>query len=121
MQQTQTLPTGCSPRRLNKKEIALLLKKARFVLRHPACDIRSAPKSGDLARILIITPRAMGNAVKRNLVRRRIKSLFYEKKWYSGDHDWLIYAKKPITQLSFKQLQELISTAIAPISDVPAA
>src|SRR4051794_37432617 len=91
--------------RFYKKEIDLLLSTARRKCRYQGLDIRLAPKGGECARILVITPRKSGNAPQRNKIRRRIKALFYEEKLYQGDQDWIIFVKKEAQQHDFQQLK----------------
>ena len=70
--------------RLTALERRNLLKSARLVHRQAELDIRSLPRDSDSSRlpgrILIITPRKVGNAPQRNLLRRRLKAIFREEK-----------------------------------------
>jgi ribonuclease P protein component len=76
-------------------------------------DIRLAPKFLSRARILIVTPRACGNAPKRNRIRRRIKSIFYEQQYYEQAYDWIILVRKEAIMLEFDQLKALMAQALA--------
>ena len=52
-----------------------------------------SPRQKDSARILIVTPRASGSAPERNLIKRRLRSLFYENKMYDGPYDCAMIIK----------------------------
>jgi ribonuclease P protein component len=105
--------------RWKKDEIKRALNKARLIFKNQYIDIRSTPKSGTLARLLIVTPRASGNAVERNQFRRRVRSLFYELNLSQGTYDWIIFAKPQVTKLSFTELRvifgELARSLSAPV------
>ena len=59
-----------------KSEIRMLFKTARTVYHQNGLTIKQAPKNGEHARILIVTPRKSGNAPERNLIRTKIKKYF---------------------------------------------
>jgi ribonuclease P protein component len=62
-----------------------------------------------IARVLIVAWR-VGN-VGRNLIRRRIKSIFYEEKLFTFGFDCVVIAYKKIVMLSFDQLKHLLLSA----------
>lgn len=94
--------------KFTKREIDYLFKHARRVFRNEACTILLAPRQGESARILIVASRKVGNAPQRNLIRRRIKSIFYEEKLYERVVDCVIIAQKKLTELSFDELKSII-------------
>lgn len=94
--------------KFTKREIDYLFRHARRVLRNEACTILLAPRQADFGRILIVASRKVGNAPERNLIRRRIKSIFYEEKLFEGNFDWAVIAQKKLTEFSFDQLKTLI-------------
>lgn len=100
-------------------ERTLLLTKARLIHRQPELDIRYRqrdPKSSCLpGRLLVITSRKIGNAVKRNLLRRRLKAIFYEEKLFSYSYDVVIYSRKCSTDLSFQELKSILLQAFSQI------
>ena len=102
--------------KFTKREIDNLFKQSRRVLRNALCTILIAPRQVDFGRALIVTSRKVGNAPERNLIRRRIKSIFYEEKLYDRTVDCVIIAQKKINELSFDQLKELILGVYAKIS-----
>ena len=98
--------------RFSKKEIEQIFKKARRVVQQDGFTFLLAPRLKDFGRILIITSRKVGNAPVRNKLRRQLKSIFYEKKLYEQDWDWIILTKPESTKLSFSQLSDLIDQAV---------
>jgi ribonuclease P protein component len=94
--------------KFTKREIDHLYKHARRVFRDGSCTILLAPQQEDFARALIITSRKVGNAPERNLIRRRIKSIFYEEKLYERGFDCAFIAQKKATALSFDQLKTIM-------------
>lgn len=63
----------------NRKEVALFFKNARRIAVNDAFTILAAPRVHTFARILIITPRAIGTSVARHRLRRRLKHIFYQE------------------------------------------
>ena len=102
--------------KFTKREIDHLFKHARRVFRDGSCTILLAPRQADFARVLIITSRKVGNAPERNLIRRRIKSIFYEEKLYELGFDCAFIAQKKATELSFDQLKSMLVGVYAKIS-----
>jgi ribonuclease P protein component len=101
-----------STNRITAQERKRLLRYARLIHRQDELDIRSLPRdsnSSPLAgRILIITPRKVGNAPERNLIRRRCKAIFREEKVGIALQDFLIYCRKGSADLTFQDLKEVI-------------
>ena len=48
------------------------------------------------AKILIVTPKKIGSAPVRNLLKRRLKSIFYEEKLYERPTPTLSSARKEV-------------------------
>lgn len=94
--------------KFTKREIDHLFKHARRVFRSPACTILLAPRQGEFGRVLIVASRKVGNAPERNLIRRRIKAIFYEEKLYDRSFDCVIIAQKKLTDFSFDELKKLV-------------
>src|SRR5207249_154824 len=74
----------------SQAEAALFFCTAQRVLRHPAFDILVARRTGERAKLVVVTPRRVGNAPQRNTVRRRIKALFHEERPLSEQYDCAI-------------------------------
>lgn len=84
-----------------KEEISRLFSRATSILISPEFDIRQAPASLSYGRLLIIIPKRVGSAPQRNLIRRRIKALFYENGWYNLSKDTIIFVKPKATLLDW--------------------
>jgi len=98
--------------RFSKKETSELFKKVKRISRHPAFDVSCAPATKDFGRILVVTPKRIAKAVKRNLTRRRIKAIFYEEKLYKRLLDCILFVKKDCLELSFEELKQLVIDAV---------
>ena len=94
-------------------EVDALFKATIARYKIQGLDLRLAPKFLPLARLLIITPRACGNAPKRNRIRRRLKSIFYEQKYYELPYDWIVMVRKEGIDLDFDQLKEISAQVLA--------
>jgi len=97
--------------KFTKGEIDRLFDSARRVIRNQFCTILIAPRQKEFGRVLIIASRKVGNAPERNLVRRRIKSIFYEEKLFDRTFDCVVIVYKKAVSLPFEQLKELLLTA----------
>lgn len=101
-------------------EIHKFLRKAKRVYTSEALDIRIAPRSQTTGRILIITPKKMGNAPQRNRFRRRMKAIFYEQNLAAQALDIAIFSKAPANLLSFAELQAILLALYKPEAAKPA-
>ena len=97
--------------RWKKNEGVRAMRRSRLISHTRAIDIRVLPKTAPVARLMVITPRASGNAVQRNLFRRRVRAIFYESSLYQGTNDWLVFAKSGISGISFEQLCAILAEA----------
>ncbi len=93
------------------REIDCLFKSARRVIKSQECTILLAPAQKSIGRVLIIASRKVGNAPERNLLRRRIKSIFYEEKLFDRSRDCVVIVYRKAVFLSFEQLKDLLLTA----------
>src|SRR5437763_12894396 len=92
--------------KFTKSEIDYLFSHARRIVKTQTCTILVAPRQKeDFGRVLIVTSRKVGNAPERNLIRRRIKSIFYEEKLFARKFDCVVIAYKKMVVLSFDQLK----------------
>lgn len=94
-------------------EIRQLFKTARRVLREPALTMLIAPSEMSHGRLLVVTARSVGNAVVRNRVRRRLKSIFYQQKYFLQPFDCAIIVRAAVTQVTFEQLEALFAQGYA--------
>lgn len=103
--------------RFNQNEVDQLFKKSRRIFYGPEVTILAAPRSKDFARILIVISKECGIAVKRHLLRRQLKHIFYQEQLYTQlNHDLIVIAREPLTHYSFEQLHELIMNTVKNIA-----
>lgn len=95
--------------RFSRDEVKLFFNSVKKRLSTSGLTFMAAPKSGKSAKILVVTPRRAGSAAKRNRIRRRLKSLFFEKKQFLGAFDIAVIVKKEGISNSFKILNRLLS------------
>ena len=93
-------------------EIRQLFKQSQLIYRSPGLDIRISVAKADVGKILVVTPKKMGSAPSRNLIRRRLKSIFYQDKLYAYKCNVAIICKKESDFLTFDQLREILSDTI---------
>ncbi len=94
-----------------QKEIAAIIRKSSRAYKSPGIDILMVPALKDFGRVIVITPRKVGNAPERNRIRRRIKALFYEHRLYEYLFDTCIIIKKPGIKYTVSELIPLIEAA----------
>ena len=95
--------------KFTKGEVDYLFQHARRIVRNQFCTILVAPRqSPEYARILIVLSRKVGTAPERNLIRRRIKAIFYEEKLFTHNVDCVVIVYKKMITLSFDQLKTLL-------------
>lgn len=95
------------------REIKALFAAAKRVIYSPFLDMRCASAQQEIGRVLIVASRRVGSAVERNLLKRRIRSIFYEEELYKKPFDWVILARPAVTTLSFASLKALLLRADA--------
>ncbi len=94
-----------------KKEVDQIFKASKKRIKKQGLEIILAPKILDFGRILVITSRKTGSAPKRNKVRRRLKSIFYEDKLFSLGYDCVIVVRQNFAiNLSFLELKEILNS-----------
>jgi ribonuclease P protein component len=62
----------------------------------------------EFGKLLIVTPRASGNACQRNRLRRRLKAIFYENQLYLHKVISAVLVYKQAQELSFEQLSSFL-------------
>lgn len=93
----------------SRKEIKDCFDNAKFKAKIDGLKIiQSKQDNLESGKILIITPRKSGKASKRNLIRRRIKSIYYEEKLYKKNIVSIIFVYKQAIDLSFDQLKTFL-------------
>lgn len=96
-----------------RTEVATLFKSAQSKVKLPGLRILRASATSPFGRVLIVTPRKVGNAPHRNLIRRRIKALYRENKFYTYPYDCIFLIGKECVSIPFEKLRHLIHTALS--------
>ena len=95
-----------------RKEIDHLFQHAQAVYKSKEFVILTSPCILSFGRILPITSRKVGNAPKRNKLRRQTRAIFYQNQLFSHQTDAVIIFKAPATKLSFQSLQTILIQAV---------
>ena len=106
------MPTVRQITRFTEQELKTLFAHARRVLKSPAMDILVAPACKSFGSLAVITPARIGNAPERNLLRRRLKAIFYEEKLFDLVLDCVVIAKAPAKNLDFNALKTMLIKAL---------
>jgi len=94
-----------------KREIDNLFKQAKQALKVNELTILLAPASNSFGRLLLVTPRKIGNAPERNRVRRRLKTIFRNEQLFNRGYDCAIIVRKAAIDASFDQLKKFMLEA----------
>jgi len=97
----------------SQKEVDLAFEHAKPTNKIDGLKLLQAPLQAintDLkyGKILIIISQKVGKAHERNLLRRRIKSIFQEEKLYEKPVISILLTYKSATKLSFEQIKEFL-------------
>lgn len=101
--------------RFTKAEIDTAFKTARRVVKHPGLHLLLAPAQQENGRILLIVSKKVGNAPERNLIKRRLKSVFFTEKLFKKGYDCIAIAKPGAAVLSFDELKGLLLEAFSAV------
>lgn len=96
-------------------EVKDILKRGKRVLTSPTANILLCPTAQELGRILVITPKRIGKAAKRNRVRRRLKAIFFEETFYDRGYDCVVFIKKDGIDTPFDELKAMLTAAFAKV------
>ena len=66
----------------------------------------------DHGKILIVTPGKSGKAVERNLIRRRVKEIFYKEKLYKIESNFVLLVYKEAIKLTYDQIKTFLLDSI---------
>ncbi len=104
-----------SPRLLysfSRAEVTELFKQAHRVLKTSGLTVLCAPSTREYGRILVVTAAAVGSAPKRNKIRRQLKALFYEQRFFTHGYDCVFIVRKEALMFSFEQLAQLLAKSL---------
>jgi ribonuclease P protein component len=94
-----------------KKEVERAFSVAKFKAQINGLKLLYVPAElniNEFGKILIITPRGVGNACKRNRIRRQIKAIFYEEKLYTKPATLVLIVYKSALELSHDTLKDFL-------------
>jgi len=94
--------------RFTSGEIKKLMYQGKLVYTDACLDIKLQKTSQPFSKILVITPRKIGSAPQRNLLKRRLRSIFYEEHLYERGSNLAIFCKKGSPLLPFARLKEIL-------------
>ena len=89
----------------SQQDITSLRKTSKFIHAAQGIRILAACSLSTSSRILIIVPGKSGSSPERNLIKRRIKSIFYEENFTTAGYDYVVIVKKPGIHTSFADLK----------------
>lgn len=95
-----------------QQEVQNLFENATAAHKSKELTILVAPSLLKYGRIMLTTPKKIGNAPTRNKLRRRLKSIFYQQKLYTLGKDLAFLTKPGIDRFSFEKLETLLIKAI---------
>lgn len=95
---------------INSKEAKTVFQNSEIILRSTYLNIRarSLTSKDQLGKLLIVVSKKIGNAVVRNLVKRRLKAIFYQEELYKYNAHIMVICKPNIEKISYKELKDLL-------------
>ncbi len=108
---------GTSLSKFTRNDLNTFFKSVKKKKKDKGLEIYASPKFFDYSRILVVTPRKAGSAAKRNRIRRRLKSIFFENKYFQKiAFDIVIVVRKDAINLNFEKLRTLLEEFIQEIN-----
>jgi ribonuclease P protein component len=106
---TREIKHNKRPTQLSRQQAFFLFKNAKILLKDPLLVIKGTTISEDTFQCLIIIPKAVGNAVKRNRIRRKIKAALYPYISHLKGYGLLFFAKSGIDRLTYHDFNHILS------------
>ena len=95
--------------RLNQERDFQRVRKSGKKVSHPLFMLITLPNELNSSRLGVICSRNVGNAVQRNLVKRRIKNICRTSiKQFKNGNDLILIARKDISLAKFSYLSKAI-------------
>ena len=92
----------------SREEIKKAFKKAKLKTKKLGFKLLQASTDKNHGKILVITPRRSGPAYKRNLIRRRVKEIFYREKLYKDCVISILIVEKKAMELNFEEIKKFL-------------
>ena len=99
--------------KFTKSELDSFFKTAKCIKKNQAFTFLINTASQSYGRILVITPRKVGNSPERNLLRRRMKAIFWEENLYEHKQDLIVVTRSHAKTYDFLQLKILLISLFA--------
>lgn len=100
--------------RFSESEISFLKSGCICIAKRPGLKLfvgPQEPRPGH-GKILILIPKKTGNACTRNLLRRRIKNIFYQEKLWTSGIVFLLIVYKEAVDIPFSELSNFLKMGI---------
>ncbi|MBI2344904.1 ribonuclease P protein component [Candidatus Dependentiae bacterium] len=94
--------------KFGKKELDNFFTVAKAAKKNQAFTILKAPATHVFGKILIMVPKAYGNAPERNKLKRRFKAIFINNKLYEHRLDLVIITRPTAKNYDFDKLSQLL-------------
>jgi ribonuclease P protein component len=98
--------------RFSKREVDLIFKTINFRYSSRNLLFLRAPRLYNYGRILVIASKKVGTAPQRNRIKRQLKALFYENKFFLLPFDIVVLVRPYACLLTFIQLQHALTQAL---------
>lgn len=95
---------------VSSKEAKTVFQTSEIISRSTYFNIRahSLGSKNQLGKLLIVISKKIGNAVVRNLVKRRLKAIFYQEELYKYNSYLMIICKPNIEKIAYKALKDFL-------------
>lgn len=98
---------------LDRSDFVFLIRTSTIVFDSDLFRIKSRRAVHPYGRMAIVTPKRVGTAPVRNLMKRRLKAIFYEEKLYTNNKDIVIFVKPKIHPVSFSKIKSILCALMA--------
>lgn len=99
--------------KFSKKELDSFFRHATRVFKNQAFTILTSPSHDGFSKILVVVPKKYGNAPARNLIKRRLKNIFWQEKLYEQPNNVAFIIRPDAKKFSFQELKKLCLEVIS--------